>query len=421
MNGNATDNFTKVRIRPVKDFPFKLEQLTAQDTAAFVTQATCPACGGGTLRVPLVAVGGDTIDEALKLVMCEQCSHVTYDKLPTDAWTEQFYKRVWDTRGQTTDYGKSPEPLPPGFWSHFMALNLPKNAHILDFGCGFGQGLLGLRALGYENLSGVELSEHRAKATEKYFPGRVKCGTVEAAAGLSKENGLFDLIVARHVFEHVREPRAVLAELKKLLKPSGLILLIVPDVYGETPIVTTLFLPHMHLYNRTSMLQMMKSVGLNPYAWTPSAKEFELVVVGSADPMWEPPITEHYSNAQEPVNAETIRRLADFIRAPWQASESNGPSFFHYFQPPEMSKHPAGFLPLNDNFGFSMFRMLEEKRILPFLGSKPFLGYVTTALLRKLDSNQSVLLNNMMGVEAIGRAEIPWIVGPHNETPILIK
>ena len=421
VNGSRANDFAKVRIRPVKDFPFKLEKLTSEDTAAFVRQAACPACGGAPPQVPVVAVGGNTIDEALKLVICEECSHVTYDKLPTDAWTEQFYERVWDSRGQTTAYGKSPEPLAPGFWSHFIGLNLPKHAHILDFGCGFGHGLLGLKALGYENLSGVELSEHRAKATEGYFPSRVKCGTVAAAAELAGANGPFDLIVARHVFEHLREPRAVLAELKKLIKPTGIILLIVPDLYGETPIVTTLFLPHMHLYNRTSMMQMMKNVGLTAYVWKPSAREFELVAAGSPDPTWKPVITEHYSDEQQPVDRGTIKRLVDFIRAPWQASQADGPSFFHYFQPPKMAKHPAGFTPLNENLGFSMFRMLERKRILPFLGSKPVLGYVTSAILRKLDSNQSVLLENMMGVEPIGRAEIPWIVGPHDETPILIK
>ena len=420
-NGNRARDFTKLRIHPVKDFPFQLENLSPEDTAAFVVQTACPACRSVAPRLPLVAVGGRTIEEALKLVICEECSHVTYDKLPTDAWTEQFYKRVWDRRGQMTSYGKSPEPLAPGLWAHFMGLNLPKDARVLDFGCGFGHGLLGLKALGYENLFGVELSEHRAKATEKHFPNRIKCGTVDAAAELAQENGRFDLIVARHVFEHLREPRAVLAQLAKLLTPNGLILLIVPEVYGETPIVTTLFLPHMHLYNRASMMQMMKSVGLTSYVWTPSSREFELVVVGSPDSTWKPATTEHFSNEQQPVNADTIARLAEFIRAPWHGSQAEGRSFFHYFQPPEMAKYPAGFLPLGNNFGFSLFRLLERKRILPFLGSKPVLGYVTSAVLRKLDSNQGVLLDNMMGVEPIGKAAIPWIVGPRDETPILIK
>ena len=377
-----------------------------------------PACGSNRERKVLVTIGGDTIEESLKVTLCEICAHITYDKLPSVQWTEQFYRKIWDRAGRETEVGYVPQPLPTWYWSHLLALNVPKDAHVLDFGCGFGGGLMELRALGYNNVFGVEIGEHRARVAAQYFPGRIKHGSVEEAAQLAKEIGCFDLIVSRHVFEHLGDPYYVLTALAKLLKPEGIILLIVPDIYGETPIITALYLPHMHLFNRTSMMQMAERTGLRPYAWPHS--EHELVVAASRNPEWRPPVTHHFSDEKRSLDTQFISRLSEFICGPWWTIPRKGTSFIAYFQPPEIRKYPAGFLFLEKHRRLTLFVALQKTHILPFMRSKPILRRLHFSIIRRLERDENAFYM-VMRTSPIGPSNIPWLVMPDGAAPILVK
>ena len=46
-------------------------------------------------------------------------------------------------------------------------INLPKNARILDMGCGVGETLLGFRELGFKNSIGIDASMSALKICEK--------------------------------------------------------------------------------------------------------------------------------------------------------------------------------------------------------------------------------------------------------------
>jgi 2-polyprenyl-3-methyl-5-hydroxy-6-metoxy-1,4-benzoquinol methylase len=409
----------KISILPINGGRFRAEYLTREDIKAFVPQAECPACGSNSERKILVAVGGDTIEESLKVTLCEICAHVTYDKLPSVQWTEQFYKKIWDRAGRETKTGYvSQLPLRLSRWNHLLALKIPKDARVLDFGCGFGDGLMELRALGYHNVFGVEIGEHRARESAKYFPGRIRCGSVEEAAQMAKEVGCFDLIVCRHVFEHLREPYYVLTELAKLLTHKGIALIIVPDIYGETPIITTMYLPHMHLFNRTSMMQMAERTGLNPYTWTPS--EHEVVVAATPNPEWRPPATHYFSNEKNSIDVQFISCLAKFISGPWQTIPRKGSSLIAYFQPPEISKYPAGFLILEKHTWWTLFVALQRMRILPFMSGKPVLWRLHSSIISRLGRDRR-MVTKVMRASPIGSSEIPWLVMPDGATPILVK
>jgi len=100
-----------------------------------------------------------------------------------------------------------------------------ERGEILEIGCASGEYLVALRDRGGFKVKGVELSPYAAKkAGEKGLD--VSVGTLEEA-GFGDES--FDLIVARHVLEHLPDPCATLFEMGRILKPGGKFLAIIPN------------------------------------------------------------------------------------------------------------------------------------------------------------------------------------------------
>jgi SAM-dependent methyltransferase len=102
-------------------------------------------------------------------------------------------------------------------------LPLPAGAAILDAGCGSGRTMQLLGA--YGTVSGVELSESAAEVARARGVGDVVIGRLEA---LPWPEDQFDLITCLDVIEHTPDDRATLAELRRVCRPGGYLLVTVP-------------------------------------------------------------------------------------------------------------------------------------------------------------------------------------------------
>lgn len=90
---------------------------------------------------------------------------------------------------------------------------------VLDVGCGDGHRLRTLRRFGFRYLTGIDAHTVRELDDDGIdFP----------AKGLGQLEGVFDLIMFHHSFEHMADPMRVLGEVNRLLAPDGLLLLRVP-------------------------------------------------------------------------------------------------------------------------------------------------------------------------------------------------
>jgi len=102
-------------------------------------------------------------------------------------------------------------------------LPLPAGAHVLDAGCGSGRTLQDLRA--YGEVSGIELSPLAVEHARRRQLGDVRVGRVEE---LPWKEDTFDLVTCLDVLEHTPDDRAALAEVRRVTKPGGWLLLTVP-------------------------------------------------------------------------------------------------------------------------------------------------------------------------------------------------
>ncbi len=100
------------------------------------------------------------------------------------------------------------------------------SGRLLDYGCGNGSFA---EAMSQRGFDAVGLEPFSLGETIKRPGLTLMRGSVEANA---QELGTFDVITMWHVLEHLPRPVPVLAELKKLLNPGGVLVISVPN-YGS--------------------------------------------------------------------------------------------------------------------------------------------------------------------------------------------
>jgi ubiquinone/menaquinone biosynthesis C-methylase UbiE len=102
---------------------------------------------------------------------------------------------------------------------------------LLDAACGDGAGLAALRTLGFTRCVGVDLcSGKAASAKTTGFPV-----AVTDLHALPWADATFDVVYSSHTLEHAHTPDVVLRELRRVAKPSGELVLVVPFPDTGTP------------------------------------------------------------------------------------------------------------------------------------------------------------------------------------------
>jgi ubiquinone/menaquinone biosynthesis C-methylase UbiE len=99
-----------------------------------------------------------------------------------------------------------------------------KGKRVLDFGCGFGGYVLAMGAMGAAQSFGVEISDIVEEGKKKaYDLGLNNVMFLTGNSSLFEENS-FDLITSHDAFEHFENPKEILIEMIRLVKPGGEVL-----------------------------------------------------------------------------------------------------------------------------------------------------------------------------------------------------
>jgi SAM-dependent methyltransferase len=104
---------------------------------------------------------------------------------------------------------------------------------LLDVGCGYGFFLKEMKSRDWR-VEGIEVSELGRQYAQEKWGIRVYSKPLE---DLTLPDNYFDVITLLYVIEHISDPLGLLTEVKRILKPDGLILLRWPHT---TPVVRIL-------------------------------------------------------------------------------------------------------------------------------------------------------------------------------------
>lgn len=108
-------------------------------------------------------------------------------------------------------------------WQHVPA----GGAAHLDFGCGDGRFLAALRSKGIERLVGADAGEEAVRRAMDRSDG-LEIVHVRPGASLPFADGEFSSISLMDVLEHVDRQEALLAELRRVLRDDGILIVTVP-------------------------------------------------------------------------------------------------------------------------------------------------------------------------------------------------
>jgi SAM-dependent methyltransferase len=134
-------------------------------------------------------------------------------------------------------------------------LGLPPGVAILDAGCGSGRNMVDLAAFG--SVTGLELADASVARARGRGVGEVVQGTLE---DMPFENARFDLAVSFDVIEHLDDDRRALGELRRVVRPGGLLVVTVPAyqwLWSEHDVVNH----HRRRYTRRTLEAAASAAG----------------------------------------------------------------------------------------------------------------------------------------------------------------
>lgn len=106
---------------------------------------------------------------------------------------------------------------------------LREESTFLDIGCGLGLGLAYANQLNCK-LYATEFDSGALEFVKNHFQVETFQGDIWEA---NYPSGFFDFIHISHVIEHVLDPRAYLKEMKRILKPGGILAIGTPDISSK--------------------------------------------------------------------------------------------------------------------------------------------------------------------------------------------
>jgi 2-polyprenyl-3-methyl-5-hydroxy-6-metoxy-1,4-benzoquinol methylase len=167
-----------------------------------------------------------------RLCRCLSCGMV-WDPFPPgdleSIYTENYYINE-NPKGGYANYFEGMSINKRTFYERIKRINkkVGIRRNMLDVGSALGDSLLEAGKLGWKNLYGVELSEYAVNESKKRGLN-IKLGTLKSARFPSN---YFDVITLQDVIEHVKDPKAEMKEINRILKSGGILFIVTPDIGG---------------------------------------------------------------------------------------------------------------------------------------------------------------------------------------------
>ncbi len=187
----------------------------------------CPLCHSD--HSSLVTVE-PVFGEDFHVVRCCNCQLIRTNPCPSAEWKKHFYdpsyNSIMETRGRDFVYLPT-EQRTPAYHAILKRLKsmLPAGGHLLDAGCAVGDFVKTAGECGFEAV-GCDYSEAAVTYGKQNYNVSLSHGPAEH---LPFEDASFDVVTMLEVLEHFSNPFPALKEIRRVLRPSGILLIETPN------------------------------------------------------------------------------------------------------------------------------------------------------------------------------------------------
>lgn len=188
---------------------------------------------------------------------CNDCSFVFSNPFIPGEQITQFYAQLEDR-----EYSEEAEGRAKNFKTLLKRLKRLKPGNtLLDIGAASGIFLDLAHREGYD-IEGIEPSEYLVKEAEKRYGIHLFKGTMENYIQ-SKPGKTFSVITLLDIIEHLVEPDDFMTKLDHLIKDSGLLVIVTPDINSLAARVTGsrwwhFRIAHINFFNRESLEYLLQ-------------------------------------------------------------------------------------------------------------------------------------------------------------------
>jgi len=181
-----------------------------------------------SINYEIVCTGKDFLigsNTQFNVVRCKNCGLLYTNPRPKPATISKYYPESYSNFLLSNRFFSLLRHVVFGNELNLFSNIVKKNSRVLEIGCGTGEYLSYLKHKGYE-VEGIELSKYCIDTAWNKYGLNIKQGTIFDYK--NKEN-YFDLIIMRHVLEHVPDPLETIKAIYKMLKENGTFFCLIPN------------------------------------------------------------------------------------------------------------------------------------------------------------------------------------------------
>lgn len=230
-------------------------------------------------------------NEAIRYVMCEECSLVSLYPRPTEEEYAHFYEKEYQKhRHKLETYEEAVARLESKGSYDKRKLYLPdldryitKQSRVLEIGSGWGVLSRLIQDTYRCEVQSIETGKLQAHVAKKYFKLNVFCGTLNAFMEANKTES-YDVIVMTHVLEHLTNPDNALTHINKLLKKNGVLYIAVPNVARPfEPLDRFFHFEHVYYFSPLTLMKLFRKNGLKIVYMNLRSVDIRIAVVKETD------------------------------------------------------------------------------------------------------------------------------------------
>jgi SAM-dependent methyltransferase len=235
----------------------------------------CDVCGADAFEPVARMRSARMPDFHARVAICRACGFVTVRPRPSgaiyDAANDRWFSKTFDDDAPTDPNNDKKFHKWRLMWQRIGGSLPLGRLRVLDVGAGQGWAIEFLQSVRPE-IEAVAIE--RWPACQSYIRERLGAEIVDRdieADWPESLAGRFDLIIFRHVLEHLKHPEAALRKLSRCLAPGGAIYLVVPNCLSIKPgsaMRTDLFRPvHLHYFSPLTLRRLVARAGLEPHTF----------------------------------------------------------------------------------------------------------------------------------------------------------